>query len=104
LREVYLVESVRTPIAKAGKKSWFANIRADDLAALVLNDVLNRVGITGKKREQVDDAAINVGANTDIYSGLLFEKYAQTIAFSTEDRLEGTSAFLEKRKADFKGK
>jgi len=49
-------------------------------------------------------AAINVGANTDIYSGLLFEKYAQTIAFSTEDRLEGTSAFLEKRKADFKGK
>lgn len=48
--------------------------------------------------------AINVGANTDINSGLLFEKFAQTIAFATEDRLEGTSAFLEKRKADFKGK
>lgn len=49
-------------------------------------------------------AAINIGANTDIYSGLLFEKYAQTIAFSTEDRIEGTAAFLEKRAADFKGK
>ncbi|HBV98490.1 MAG: enoyl-CoA hydratase [Peptococcaceae bacterium BICA1-7] len=49
-------------------------------------------------------AAINIGANTDIYSGLLFEKYAQTIAFSTEDRIEGTAAFLEKRKADFKGR
>lgn len=48
--------------------------------------------------------AINVGANTDLNSGLLFEKFAQTIAFSTEDRIEGTSAFLEKRKADFKGK
>ncbi|AEG13964.1 3-hydroxybutyryl-CoA dehydratase [Desulfofundulus kuznetsovii DSM 6115] len=48
--------------------------------------------------------AINVGANTDINSGLLFEKFAQTIAFSTEDRIEGTTAFLEKRKAVFKGK
>jgi enoyl-CoA hydratase len=48
-------------------------------------------------------AAINVGANTDLYSGLMFEKFAQTIAFSTQDRIEGTSAFLEKRKPDFKG-
>jgi len=49
-------------------------------------------------------AAINMGANTDIQSGLLFEKFALTIAFATEDRIEGTSAFLEKRKAEFKGK
>ncbi|SHE89175.1 enoyl-CoA hydratase [Desulfofundulus australicus DSM 11792] len=48
--------------------------------------------------------AINVGANTDINSGLLFEKLAQTVAFSTEDRIEGTTAFLEKRKPVFKGK
>ena len=48
-------------------------------------------------------AAINVGANTDIYSGLMFEKFAQTVAFSTGDRVEGTSAFLEKRKPVFKG-
>lgn len=49
-------------------------------------------------------AAINVGANTDIYSGLMFERFAQVIAFSTDDRIEGTTAFLEKRKADFKGR
>ena len=48
--------------------------------------------------------AINVGANTDLNSGLLFERYAQAVAFATEDRLEGTTAFLEKRKAEFKGK
>lgn len=81
MREVYLVESVRTPIAKAGKKSWFANIRADDLAALVLNDVLNRAGITGKKREQVDDVLLggtalmnemggNIGRYATIMAGL----------------------------------
>jgi len=48
--------------------------------------------------------ALNMSANTDMHSGQLFEKLAQTIAFSTDDRIEGTSAFLEKRKGDFKGK
>ena len=49
-------------------------------------------------------AALNIGSNIDIHSGLQFERFAQTIAFSTEDRAEGTTAFLEKRKAEFKGK
>ncbi|MBW1697173.1 MAG: enoyl-CoA hydratase/isomerase family protein [Deltaproteobacteria bacterium] len=49
-------------------------------------------------------AALNVGANVDIHSGLVFERHAQAIAFSTDDRIEGTSAFLEKRKPNFKGK
>lgn len=48
--------------------------------------------------------SINISTNTDINSGLLFEKVAQTVAFSTDDRIEGTSAFLEKRKVNFKGK
>lgn len=47
---------------------------------------------------------INAGANTDINSGLMLEKFAQVIAFSTKDRIEGTTAFLEKRRADFEGK
>ncbi|KJS17176.1 MAG: enoyl-CoA hydratase [Peptococcaceae bacterium BRH_c4b] len=47
---------------------------------------------------------INAGANMDINAGLLLEKFAQTIAFSTADRIEGTSAFLEKRKPNFLGK
>ncbi|MCL6446611.1 MAG: enoyl-CoA hydratase/isomerase family protein [Armatimonadetes bacterium] len=49
-------------------------------------------------------AAINIGADADIVTGLQFEKFAQTVAFFTEDRLEGTTAFLEKRKPGFKGK
>ncbi len=34
---------------------------------------------------------INMGANSDINSGLLLEKFASTIAFSTRDRLDGTT-------------
>ncbi len=33
--------------------------------------------------------SINTGANVDINTGLLLEKYASTIAFSTRDRLKG---------------
>ena len=47
--------------------------------------------------------AINVGANTDLDSGLCFERYSQAIAFSTADKAEGTRAFIEKRPAQFKG-
>lgn len=47
--------------------------------------------------------SINLGTETDINTGLMIERLAQTIAFSTEDRREGTAAFLEKRKAEFKG-
>lgn len=47
---------------------------------------------------------INMGGNTDMATGLMLERMAQTIALSTEDRREGTAAFLEKRPAEFKGR
>lgn len=78
MREVYLVEGVRTPLAKAGKKSWFANVRADDLAALVINEVLKRSGITGQDREQVDDVLLggtalmkDMGGNIGRYATIM---------------------------------
>ncbi|MCQ4991426.1 enoyl-CoA hydratase-related protein, partial [[Clostridium] symbiosum] len=48
--------------------------------------------------------AVNVGMDTDINTGLLFERIAQTVAFSTGDRMEGTADFMEKREAVFKGR
>ena len=47
--------------------------------------------------------AINAGADSDMNTGLMIERLAQTVAFSTEDRREGTAAFLEKRDAVFRG-
>jgi enoyl-CoA hydratase len=41
-------------------------------------------------------------ATTDI--GLAYEALAQCLCFTTEDHEEGLSAFLEKRKPDFRGK
>ena len=48
--------------------------------------------------------AINNGLNVDLKSGIAYEAEAYTTTFSTEDRIEGMSAFLEKRQAEFKNK
>ena len=48
--------------------------------------------------------AILQGGETAIDQGLEFETQGFALAFSTEDMREGTSAFLEKRKATFKGR
>ncbi|MES1041050.1 enoyl-CoA hydratase [Peribacillus simplex] len=48
-------------------------------------------------------AAINQGAETDLKSGLQIEKDCYQTTLKTRDRLEGLSAFKEKRKPVFKG-
>jgi acetyl-CoA acyltransferase len=79
MREIYLVESVRTAIAKAGKYSYFANVRADDLVALTMNELMRRAGLEDKKEELdgvilggtalVKDMASNIGRYSVIMAG-----------------------------------
>ena len=45
--------------------------------------------------------AIHTGFDTDMKAGQMIEKLAQAVLFSTEDKNEGTSAFLEKRSPEF---
>jgi enoyl-CoA hydratase len=47
--------------------------------------------------------ALNASANMPLQSGLAFESVIQAIAFESKDKLEGASAFLEKRKPSFTG-
>jgi enoyl-CoA hydratase len=49
-------------------------------------------------------ACVNDGLNTDLYSGLSFERKCFSLLFSTADQKEGMTAFKEKRKAEFKGR
>ena len=48
--------------------------------------------------------AINLGLDVDLKSGLEYEAMEFSAICATEDKTEGASAFLEKRKPDFKGK
>ena len=47
---------------------------------------------------------INDGYNIDLHSGVSYEAECNGMCFASEDRVEGMTAFLEKRKAEFKGK
>ncbi len=46
---------------------------------------------------------INRGFNSDMETALMIEKLAQAVLFGSDDKNEGTQAFLEKRKALFTG-
>jgi acetyl-CoA acyltransferase len=77
MREVYIVGGVRTAVARAGKMSWFSNVRADDLAAMVINEVICRTGIENKK-DQIDDVILggtalmkDMGSNIGRYAGIM---------------------------------
>lgn len=48
--------------------------------------------------------SIHAGYETDQKTGLLIEQLAQAVLFGSEDKKEGTNAFLEKRKPEFAGK
>jgi enoyl-CoA hydratase/carnithine racemase len=47
---------------------------------------------------------IQTGFETDQKTGLVVERLAQAVLFNTEDKREGTSAFLEKREPRFEGR
>ena len=48
--------------------------------------------------------AINTGAKFGPAAGMVAERLGQACLMTTEDKVEGTSAFLEKRAADFQGR
>jgi enoyl-CoA hydratase/carnithine racemase len=71
-------------------------IRARELAKKILRQ--------GPLAARLAKLALNASARVDMDSGLLIETLAQAICYSSEDKLEGTTAFLEKRKAKFSGR
>lgn len=61
--------------------------------------------IAAKGRHSLRSAkqAINYGLNADLATGIHIEIEAFGLCYGSSDAKEGTSAFLEKRKANFKG-
>jgi enoyl-CoA hydratase len=56
----------------------------------------------GKVSLRAAKQAVNIGAETDLITGCHFEIDAFALCMASEDAAEGTRAFLEKRKPDFK--
>lgn len=74
---------------------------------VLLDDAFAMAGMiceTGPIAIQQAKYAINHGLETDLHTGLAIESNAYWITVPTEDRLEGLTAFREKRKPVYKGK
>ncbi|MGH9330631.1 MAG: enoyl-CoA hydratase-related protein, partial [Vicinamibacterales bacterium] len=86
--EIGLVSAVVPPVELLPK--------AREIAARILRQ--------GPLAARLAKLALNASARVDLDSGLLIETLAQTICYGSEDKTEGTSAFLEKRKPKFTGR
>lgn len=71
-----------------------------DAATAVANTILSKAPIAIRMAK----LAVNNGVNMDLTSAIEYEAEAYTVSFASEDRVEGMSAFVEKRQAGFKGK
>ena len=58
----------------------------------------------GKVSIRAAKQAIDIGANVDLHSGCNIEIDAFALCMASEDAKEGTTAFIEKRAAKFKGR
>ncbi|MGG1662685.1 enoyl-CoA hydratase/isomerase family protein [Brevibacillus sp. NRS-1366] len=63
-----------------------------------------KIAAKGPLAVRLAKAVVNKGADIDMGTALFLEKLAQTILMGTEDKLEGTQAFLDKRTPEFQGK
>ncbi|WP_078428060.1 thiolase family protein [Alkalihalobacterium alkalinitrilicum] len=92
MREVVVIEAVRTPLGKKG--GVFSNIRSDELAASVLKEVVKRAGIEAEMIEdvimgcvtQVGEQAADIGRLASLLAGFPIE-----VPGTTVDRQCGSS-------------
>jgi enoyl-CoA hydratase len=61
------------------------------------------IAFKGKASLRAAKQAINQGMNADLATGIHIEIEGFSLCYASSDSKEGTSAFLEKRKAEFKG-
>lgn len=66
-------------------------------------ETAGKIAAKGKVSVRAAKEAINSSINTDIETGLRLEADAFAICMASFDAKEGTTAFMEKRKPDFKG-
>ncbi|MEA3221827.1 MAG: enoyl-CoA hydratase-related protein [Thermodesulfobacteriota bacterium] len=90
-QEAYRVGLVNQVVPKAG---------LDEAVAKMCKKLVSKSPIALAMGKE----AINHGMQTDIRTGLEIEARCFCCCFGSEDRKEGMNAFLEKRKANFKGK
>src|SRR5947208_16480249 len=92
MTDAFIVDAVRSPIGK--RNGTLASLRADELAAQVLNGLVERIGVDPGEIEdvemgcvtQIGEQALNVGRIATLVAG-----WPETVCASTIDRQCGSS-------------
>jgi acetyl-CoA acyltransferase len=92
MRDAYIVDAVRSPIGR--RNGSLSDIRADELAAQVLNGLVDRLDVEPAEIEdvqmgcvtQIGEQALNVGRQAVLVAG-----WPETVCASTVDRQCGSS-------------
>ena len=67
-----------------------------------VTEMAKKIAAKGPTAVKLSKACINLGMDTDLGTGSSYEIEAFGMCFSTPEPAEGTKAFLEKRKPDWK--
>jgi enoyl-CoA hydratase/carnithine racemase len=67
-------------------------------------EMAGMIAQTGPIAVEMAKYAIDKGIETDLATGLAIESNAYRVTIPTEDRVEGLTAFKEKRKPVYKGR
>jgi len=78
-------------------------VSSDELDAAV-EKMVEKISSKGPFALYMAKMAINNGTQADLKTGTILEALCFSLAMGTEDKTEGMSAFLEKRKPQFKGR
>jgi enoyl-CoA hydratase len=67
-------------------------------------NLAHKIAKNGPRAVRMAKTAINSGSEMDLQRALLLEKTLVSLCFDSEDRVEGMTAFLEKREPNFNGR
>lgn len=91
------------PAAEAKEIGLVNKLCAPDALLEEARKTAKAIASRGKVSLRAAKEAVNSGLDADLATGLKIECDAFALCMASEDAKEGTTAFLEKRKADFKG-
>jgi enoyl-CoA hydratase len=90
--------------AEALSSGLVARVVADDKVVEIAMDAAKTIAGYSKPVTGFIRDAVNRADEGSLAEGLLFERRVFHSLFATEDQKEGMTAFIEKRKPEFKGR
>ena len=91
--------------AKEAERIGLVNkVVAPEELETVVKELAKKIAAKSSAAIRLAKAAINRGMQTNLETGLAYERELYSLSLTTEDKAEGIEAFIEKREPKYKGK